>query len=844
MTIASNIASYYGGGREQHAGDGWLTFCPCHADKEKPSLKVKDNGDDDVIVHCFAGCGFKEVKDRLRADGLLQRRNGKKVDNPQPNTNFTTAPKPDEEQYIWKKGISPTKDEHAAKMITAYFDTRGIHFPSASGMPKCFRWAEYYSKKYQEDVRCVVCAVTTLQDTSVCAIQRLIVGDDGQGGIKKTAAKMLGNMEGRACYLDRKMPTSEMVTCEGIETTLSIRQAYLDADGNPTKNCVALMSTALMPAFQFPDDLMVLNIGVDSDLAKNTAQSKKGYGGQTAAIALAERFEASKPGRVAYLFTPCDSCFSDDPDKLDFNDLMQADTSGESIRARFEQRQRLSTISWRPPAKDMVVAGNDGDSPVDDPSGATQWQEMLSRYVFVQSQNKILDTMGLVIDDSMMVQQAFHVSQAGKFYRYIDEDGKLKSKQMSEYWINSPEKQVVANAVYKPGEAAIFTAPDGIRYLNTFRFAFQTMNAMDDGEIERRIKPYHELMDLVFHEHVGYMEDFLSFTVQRPGERAQIMPVVISRYGLGKSMIISLFAAVIGFNNFSKVGILDITELNKAGRNWGDWAYNKKLCCVEEVYPENDTSLRYQVHEMLKDKITNSPLALNLKGGKSTTCPVYVNIIGFSNYRDFMKIPKDDRRIFVCDSMGQDAKDKGFYQKMVEWQNDLKNLAAVYQYWMRREISDEFHPGQAKMTKAKFALQLESMNHMQAAFDYLIMHYPSDLITPGELRKAIPMVMAILSDEESVEAIGNKDKQFVANIKAAGIVTVGDGAQIRSLRRTGGETSRSKLYAIRNASTWLKKSKEELAAAYEVEIDALWAHLGPQNDRQNYSFSAPDGSDF
>jgi 5S rRNA maturation endonuclease (ribonuclease M5) len=52
----------------QRAGDGWLAFCPAHADERKRSLSVKLADDGRTLVHCFAaGCDAEQI---ARACGM------------------------------------------------------------------------------------------------------------------------------------------------------------------------------------------------------------------------------------------------------------------------------------------------------------------------------------------------------------------------------------------------------------------------------------------------------------------------------------------------------------------------------------------------------------------------------------------------------------------------------------------------------------------------------------------------------------------------------------------------------------------------------------------------------
>ena len=47
--------------------------CPSHRDRN-PSLSVRDGTDGAVVFHCFAGCDWRDVKDALRARGILPER--------------------------------------------------------------------------------------------------------------------------------------------------------------------------------------------------------------------------------------------------------------------------------------------------------------------------------------------------------------------------------------------------------------------------------------------------------------------------------------------------------------------------------------------------------------------------------------------------------------------------------------------------------------------------------------------------------------------------------------------------------------------------------------------------
>jgi putative DNA primase/helicase len=243
MSRAADAARFYGQGKEVKNGDGWLSLCPCHGNKDTPALSITDTSDGDVKVYCHGGCNFKEIKDRLRQDGLLPEwkpepkyKQGKTTST----TTTTTTPAPPEEKeekesFIWKQASKDGLD-HARK----YLANRAITID----LPLCFRWNTYADKKTGETTSMIVAAASKPTDTTVYAVQRLFIDTETH---KKTGAKMHGPCDGRGIWFNRKGDMTEIIVGEGIETVLSAMQAT-------GKNGVAALSTAGMKNLIIPDE--------------------------------------------------------------------------------------------------------------------------------------------------------------------------------------------------------------------------------------------------------------------------------------------------------------------------------------------------------------------------------------------------------------------------------------------------------------------------------------------------------------------------------------------------------------------------------------------------------------
>lgn len=70
---AEDIAVALGGWKGQRPTRnrrGWLARCPAHEDK-RASLSLADAPDGKLLLNCFAGCSFVEVREALVRRGLL-----------------------------------------------------------------------------------------------------------------------------------------------------------------------------------------------------------------------------------------------------------------------------------------------------------------------------------------------------------------------------------------------------------------------------------------------------------------------------------------------------------------------------------------------------------------------------------------------------------------------------------------------------------------------------------------------------------------------------------------------------------------------------------------------------
>ncbi len=270
--------------------------CPAHDDRE-PSLSVRDGVDGEPVFNCFADCDWRDIKDVLRARGLLPERGARRCRHRRIRP--PTAPKPqvvdvDQQQRIefarrkWHEAV-PIKDTPA----DVYLRARGLE-PGPDGWPPSLRY--HSSVKHGPTglyLPAMLGAVAIYPSREVVGLHRTFLRADGRDKAPVSNNKMMiGKCAAGAVRLTPAGP--EMLLSEGIETGLSVQQAT----GLPVW---ATLSTSGLRSVILPPEVELVIVAADGDEA-----------GEIAAQAAARRFIAE--GRKVKIARP--------PQGMDFNDVL------------------------------------------------------------------------------------------------------------------------------------------------------------------------------------------------------------------------------------------------------------------------------------------------------------------------------------------------------------------------------------------------------------------------------------------------------------------------------------------------------------------------------------------
>lgn len=185
--------------------------------------------------------------------------------------------------------------------------------------------------------------------------------------------------------------------------------------------------------------------------------------------------------------------------------------------------------------------------------------------------------------------------------------------------------------------------------------------------------------------------DFLAHVVQRRGVKVRWAPLIISKQGLGKGVMMKPLSAYLG-SNFK-----DLEPAELARQFNAHWEH--ELVVVEEMQRLD----RIDAYEKLKAIITGTAsnlLTIERKFMEPYAIPNCVNVMFFSNHMDAISMARDDRRFLVL-IIPHEKQEPNYYTKIVNWYEREDGKQKVIQWLKQRDISAFDPNAEPMMTEAK-----------------------------------------------------------------------------------------------------------------------------------------------
>ncbi|MDB4261355.1 hypothetical protein N9878_00670 [bacterium] len=251
----------------------------------------------------------------------------------------------------------------------------------------------------------------------------------------------------------------------------------------------------------------------------------------------------------------------------------------------------------------------------------------------------------------------------------------------------------------------------------------------------------------VFLDHMDYLIpcdeerrvfiDWLAFKFQNPGKRSYgVVMVADNTFGTGRSWIKTMLAKTLQQAvNTATLGQL-IGRGTSAEQTYNDWMSRCQFICVEEAKEAIDRDVFYQAYEVFKtnvDPAVGVDVRINPKFGRTRTENIYYNALIFTNHRDALAIPANDRRCYVIQNPTK-METPAYYDRLV---GSLMTgePRRIYWYLMNRDVSgfDNIYPA---MTPGKAVMIDDNHSPADEIFEH-VMEHAGDLLTKHTFKTAV-----------------------------------------------------------------------------------------------------------
>lgn len=668
--IIKRIADLLGAAKQVRPGS-YIARCPVHKDR-KPSLHISEDDKGHVWAHCYAGCKKSEIEAALiHLDASLKDR-------------FRDPP-PDIGQPITKIGSDDeTKRYQITRCAQMWRDAQELTVdgPGATYL-KNRGLTEYPDNVFRElhepehKTMRLLAKMVDMQG-AFAGVHAISLNMDGsvqteEGGRKKKYS--LGAVKGCGVHLPG---TGTPVVCEGVEDALSLW-------GPSRRNVWATCGLWNMST-------MGVGSGAELLLVKDYDPPKGGSGESKAT----KKFwsECSKLQARGVAVQYAEPVPVDQKLKRDANDVLMEE-GPDGITALLAS------------AKDMPTSQLPRD-----------WYD---RYCYVASVDRIIDTHDPQMP--MYNQKSFNGIHAGQEFplsgkssawtRYMEDDDAWKVNDMT----------------FLPGQDLVVESAGGSLSLNRWKGL-----AVDPQPHYHGIwmEHFEWLVPSALDREV--LLDWMAFTLQFPGEKANFAVLMGSRYeGIGKDLLLTPLRTILG----SHAVEIHSEYLESSFNQWLD---TTKLLIVGELMSGH----RYDMTNRMKPLIAAPPdtLQINIKNVNTYSIPNIVNLWAMTNSRQALSLSNEDRRWFVLWSENK-PQDPDYYTKLAEHVRDPDVVAGIMHMLMNRpmDVVRERLKGKAPKTQSHIDMVKIGGNPVDEAVRECIETpiHPISLVYPADL---LPEVQA------------------------------------------------------------------------------------------------------
>jgi len=359
----------------------------------------------------------------------------------------------------------------------------------------------------------------------------------------------------------------------------------------------------------------------------------------------------------------------------------------------------------------------------------------LLRYVFVTHNNEVAD---ITASASTRYPVVGFTNWKNANQVYIKPPKADKATTVADGWTHSYRRIVCTASAFLPGKPPLVEENGQLLYnLYRYRDHPKTSNIA-------LARPYLEHLSWLIPDpkECELFHDWIARKLQQPASRSYAVVLVADvlegeqgfRYGTGRSTVGDILGMVFQANT-ANLSLEEVVGKGDSQAVYNDWAEATQLAIVEET-KEGPSNWREDnaSYEGIKHIIDPRPLPnrrVKPKYGRIKFCTMYTNFLFFTNHSDAFQLPPDDRRLAVLEcNKGRRTREE--YQELRDMLNDRMAIAAIYYWYLARDISDH-DPIYPPMTPAKQRMVAQAENSMDELWVSALEILPGDIVTKKQL---------------------------------------------------------------------------------------------------------------
>ncbi len=295
---------------------------------------------------------------------------------------------------------------------------------------------------------------------------------------------------------------------------------------------------------------------------------------------------------------------------------------------------------------------------------------------------------------------------------------------------------LVAGVEFAPGQPSVFKGPEasgGRMLLNTWHEPMRCASASMTSP--RLFEAHVRYLCNEDEAAADHLLDWIAHLVQRPAERVNHAVLIVSKaQGVGKSMLGDVVGLLAGESNRAA------TTASILNSGFDGLTTGKLVVQVDEVRELGN----WKLAELLKSKITEERLPVNIKYGPQTIVRNFTRWLMFSNHLDALSLTEGERRYFVVECK-QQPRDGAYYGRLADELMTPAGIEGVRRWLSVRDLSRFKPKASPPLTEAKSAMIEANENPL---VDYL-----RSALEDGSLRTALGSRVRLETKEFSGAAL-------------------------------------------------------------------------------------------